>query len=247
MIRPNRRSTEAKAAAMALIVVGLAVIGVRAATNRAGGAVSRGSTTTSTTTDVGTTAATPAPDSSGLLAGLSVTTLDSRHAYSRSRDFGPAWTDDNGDAGGHNGCDTRNDLLHRDLTAITTRAGTHDCVVIAGTLFDRYSGTSIAFTKARAAAIQIDHIVPLHDAWELGAWSWSQQQRVDYSNDPTVLLAVSGPLNESKGDRLADAWVPPDASEWCDYAKRTVTIHVKYRLPVTATERSALVGMLAHC
>ena len=130
---------------------------------------------------------------------------------------------------------------------MVTRPGTHECVVIAGNLADPYSGTAIAFTKAHATAIQIDHVVPLHDAWELGAWSWSQRQRVDYANDPTVLLAVSGPLNESKGDRLADAWTPLNTGEWCDYAQRTVAIHARYQLPLTASERGALIGMLAHC
>jgi hypothetical protein len=248
MSRPNRWPTQVKVAVMALIVVGLAAVGARAATGSARGTDSAESGTTSTSiTATIPTSATLTTGSAQLLAGVPVAALDSSHQYSRTGDFGTAWTDDNDDADGHNGCDTRNDILHRDLTAVLTRTGTHDCVVIAGNLADPYSGTSIAFTKARATAIQIDHVVPLHDAWELGAWSWSQQQRIDYANDPSVLLAVSGPLNESKGDRLADAWTPPNTGEWCDYAQRTVAIHAKYHLPVTAAERSALVGMLARC
>jgi hypothetical protein len=181
------------------------------------------------------------------LSGVRVASLDSSHLYSRAGDFGPAWTDDNDDLDGHNGCDTRNDILRRDLTSVVARPGTRDCVVIAGQLADRYSGTTISFTKSDANAVQIDHIVPLHDAWQLGAWSWTQQRRVDYANDPMVLLAVSGPLNEKKGDRLADAWTPPNLGESCDYAQRTVAIHAKYQLPVTASERSALMGLLARC
>jgi hypothetical protein len=194
-----------------------------------------------------TSAPTATGASAQTLAALPVAGLETTKPYVRTTDFGPAWADDNDDSDGHNGCDTRNDILHRDLTGIITRPATHDCVVIAGTLADPYSGTTITFAKADASAVQIDHIVPLHDAWELGAWSWSQQQRVDYANDPLVLLAVSGPANESKGDRLADRWRPQNVGKWCDYAQRTVAVHTKYHLPVTAPERSALSSMLGRC
>jgi hypothetical protein len=189
----------------------------------------------------------PAPGAAAALAALPTGYLDTSHPYKRTLDFGAAWTDNNNDPGGHNGCDTRDDILHRDLTGIVTRPGTNDCVVVAGQLADRYTGTTILFMKLHATAIQIDHVVPLHDAWELGAYAWSQSERVDYANDPVVLLAVSGPENESKGDKLADAWRPPNAAEWCDYAIRTIGIHAKYRLPVTTTERQALQEMLARC
>jgi hypothetical protein len=189
----------------------------------------------------------PSASTTAQLAALPTGYLDTSHPYKRTLDFGTAWTDNNNDPGGHNGCDTRDDILHRDLTAIVTRPGTNDCVVVAGQLADRYTGTTIIFAKSHATAIQIDHVVPLHDTWELGAYAWPQSQRVDYANDPLVLLAVSGPENESKGDKLADEWRPPNTAEWCDYATRTVAIHVKYRLPVTATERQALQEMLTHC
>ena len=190
----------------------------------------------------------PAPlPVSAVLDGLPVTTPDSSHPYKRTEDFGTAWTDDNDMAGGHNGCDTRNDILHRDLTNIQVRPGTHDCVVIAGTFADPYSGTTMAFSKAQASQIQIDHIVPLHAAWELGAWQWPQSKRVDYANDPDVLTASNGRLNEQKGDKLADEWKPPNTAYWCTYAKRTVDIHAKYALPVTSPERSALQQMLTTC
>lgn len=192
---------------------------------------------------------TPAPRSSvaAELDGLPSTTPDQTRAYKRAEDFGPAWTDDNDMVDGHNGCDTRNDILHRDLTNIEVRPGTHDCVVIAGTLNDPYSGTTMTFAKAQASQVQIDHLVPLHAAWELGAWQWSQQKRVNYANDPDVLLAVDGHLNEQKSDKLADGWKPPNVGYWCTYAIKTVTIHVKYELAVTSSERSALHEMLARC
>ncbi|MBS1849216.1 MAG: HNH endonuclease [Actinobacteria bacterium] len=181
------------------------------------------------------------------LASLPVGSLDRSHAYNRVGDFGVAWTDDNNDRFGHNGCDTRDDILERDLHDVTYRPGTHDCVVVTGTLADPYSGSLMTFVKARAAEIQIDHVVPLHAAWQLGAWTWSQQTRVDYANDPDVLLAVSGKLNEEKGDALADRWLPPNPAFRCTYTELTVAIHVKYRLPVTLGEKRALEAVLASC
>ncbi len=82
--------------------------------------------------------------------------------------FGQAWSDDVSVAGGHNGCDTRNDILARDLVDIAYKPGTRDCVVLSGTLTDTYTGTSIAFTRGQetSTAVQIDHVVALSDAWQ---------------------------------------------------------------------------------
>jgi hypothetical protein len=73
--------------------------------------------------------------------------------------FGPAWTDDTSAPGGHNGCDTRNDILRTQLTDMTYRPGSR-CVVIAGVLHDPYTGHTIHFAKAHASLVQIDHLVP---------------------------------------------------------------------------------------
>lgn len=188
-------------------------------------------------------AAPPTPPAGDLarLDALPVGMLDRTLPYDRTA-FGPAWADVD-----HNGCDTRNDILRRDLTNLSTRPGTHDCVIIAGTLWDPYTGTTMAFEKANASAVQIDHLIPLHAAWQLGAWSWSAEQRRQYANDPVVLLAVNGRQNQSKSDRLADAWKPPNQGWWCEYARRTVVVHERYALPVTPTERGALAEMLGTC
>ena len=178
---------------------------------------------------------------SARLAALPVGSLDSSHPYDRDL-FGPAWSDTD-----HNGCDTRNDILHRDLTGVVNREGTHGCVVIAGRLADPYTGGVIEFRKAEASKVQIDHLVPLHAAWRLGAWQWTAQERLTYANDPRVLLAVSGSQNESKGDDLADEWRPPNRAWWCAYATRTIAVHEAYRLPVTVTERAALSDMISTC
>jgi hypothetical protein len=189
-----------------------------------------------------TTTRAPLPGPAAVLARLPTGALDHAPRYARTTDFGRAWLDAD-----HNGCDTRNDILRRDLTGILIRTGTNGCVVVGGLLHDRYTGSTIAFSKAHATEVQIDHVVPLHDAWELGAYRWTQAEREAYANDPLVLLAVSGPENEAKGDKLADEWTPPDRAEWCDYATRTIAIHARYALPVTAGERQALATLLTTC
>ena len=156
--------------------------------------------------------------------------------------FGPAWADVD-----HNGCDTRNDVLHRDLTGIQVRPGTHDCVVVAGTLADPYTGTTVAFTKAEADKVQIDHVEPLAAAWTQGAAAWTPAQREQFANDPGNLLATESGPNEAKGDDTADQWVPPAAAFGCDYARVIVTVKQRYSLAVTRTELSALGRLLGTC
>jgi hypothetical protein len=156
--------------------------------------------------------------------------------------FGPAWADVD-----HNGCDQRNDVLHRDLTAIEVRPGTHGCVVVAGTLADPYTGTTVAFTKARAGEVQIDHVVPLAAAWMQGAASWTGQEREMFADDVGNLVATEAGPNESKGDDTADEWVPPNAAYGCAYARIVVTVKHRYALSVTPTEAAALRRLLAGC
>jgi hypothetical protein len=181
-------------------------------------------------------------DAHRALAGLPVVELAHEVAYDRTTDFGPAWADVD-----HNGCGTRDDVLRRDLTALRARPGTHGCVIVAGLLDDPYTGARLAFSKSRADAVQIDHLIPLHAAWMLGAWQWTPERRLAYANDPRVLVAVDGAANQDKGDALADRWRPPNRRSWCAYAVNTVAIHVEYGLGVTAPERTALEGMLERC
>jgi Protein of unknown function (DUF1524) len=156
--------------------------------------------------------------------------------------FGPAWADVD-----HNGCDTRNDVLHRDLTGIQVRPGTHDCVVVAGTLADPYTGTTVAFTKAEAGKVQIDHVVPLAAAWTQGAAGWTPAQREQFANDPGNLIATESGPNEAKGDDTADEWVPPSAAFGCAYARVIVTVKERYSLAVTQSELGALERLLGTC
>ncbi len=156
--------------------------------------------------------------------------------------FGPAWTDDTTAPGGHNGCDTRNDVLRTQLTEVTYRPGSR-CVVESGVLHDPYLGLPIRFDKTHAAAVQIDHIVPLAWAWDLGANTWTPAQRAAFANDEQLeLLAVNGPSNEKKADNGPAAWLnvidPPD------YARRFIAVLAHYQLPIDVADKAALTTAL---
>ena len=126
--------------------------------------------------------------------------------YSRD-EFGAAWADTD-----RNGCDTRNDILARDLVGETFKPGTKNCVVATGILADTYTGMTINFVRGQdtSSAVQIDHIVPLSDAWQKGAQQLTAEQRTELANDPLNLLATDGPTNIAKGDQDAAAWLPPN-------------------------------------
>jgi hypothetical protein len=163
--------------------------------------------------------------------------------YSRDQ-FGQAWADVD-----HNGCDTRNDILARDLTGETFKPGTHDCVVLTGTLADPYSGTTMQFVRGTRTSddVQIDHVVALSDAWQKGAQSWDTVRRTAFANDPLNLLAVQGTLNMQKSDGDAATWLPPNRSYRCDYVARQVAVKVTYGLWVTQAEKDAMATILATC
>ena len=168
--------------------------------------------------------------------------------YTREQ-FGPSWSDDNGVEGGHNGCDTRNDILRRDLVDLTYKASTRDCVVATGTLHDTYTATTIAFTRGQdtSTAVQIDHIVALSDAWQKGAQQLSPEQRRDLANDPRNLQAVDGPTNGQKSDSDAASWLPPNKGYRCTYVSRQIDVKALYRLWVTQAEKDAMSQVLHSC
>ena len=148
-----------------------------------------------------------------------------------------------------NGCDTRNDILRRDLTGVTLEDGTNGCVVLSGTLADPYSGTTIPFVRGTSTSndVQIDHVVALGDAWASGAAAWSDDERHRLGNDPLNLLAVSGPLNTQKGDEAANEWLPPNTAYRCAYVARQVGVKLTYRMTVTTGERDAMAAVLSSC
>ncbi|MFF5211859.1 HNH endonuclease family protein [Streptosporangium sp. NPDC000396] len=163
--------------------------------------------------------------------------------FDRER-FGPAWSDVD-----HNGCDTRNDILRRDLKDETFKRGTKDCIVLSGTLDDPYSGRIIKFERGQktSMAVQIDHVVALADAWQKGAQQWPEGKRKELANDPLNLLAVDGPLNSQKGAGDAATWLPPRRTYRCAYVSRQIDVKVKYGLWVTSAEKDAMRTVLASC
>ena len=160
--------------------------------------------------------------------------------------FGPEWTDDTNSEGGHNGCSTRDDVLAATLRDVHLLPGSR-CVVVAGILDDPYTGGTITFSKAHAVEVPLDHVVPLELAWDLGAADWTQQQRVDYANDPLVLLAVDEASNTAKSASGPGEWMPPNRGFWCAYDQRIVTILTRYHLEVTAADSSAMQQVLRRC
>ncbi|MGW0806812.1 HNH endonuclease family protein [Nonomuraea sp. NPDC002799] len=159
-------------------------------------------------------------------------------------EFGPAWSDVD-----HNGCDTRNDILKRDLDDEKFKAGTHDCIVLSGTLKDPYSGKTIDFKRGQDTSmdVQIDHLIPLSDAWQKGAQQWSETERKEFANDPLNLMAVDGPLNGQKSDSDAATWLPPRKAYRCAYIARQIDVKTKYKVWVTSAEKDAMETVLESC
>ena len=176
-----------------------------------------------------------------MLETLDVKGRAPKTGYDRADKFGTAWVDMD-----QNGCDTRNDVLARDLIA-TTKTG--DCRILTGTLADPYTGTSIVFTRGTTTSslVQIDHIVALSNAWQTGAQQLSTEQRYEFANDPMNLLAVDGATNSSKGDGDAATWLPPNTSFRCAYVSRQIAVKTAYELWVTQAEHDAMTRVLSSC
>jgi hypothetical protein len=177
---------------------------------------------------------------------LPVTRWDPRSGFARSR-FGEAWSDDVDVEFGHNGCNTRDDVLRRDLAELVVRPGT--CFAQSGTLHDPYGGDSIAFVRGpdTSGAVQIDHVVSLSAAWYRGAADWTDQRRRDFANDPRDHLAVGGAVNSDKAFRDAASWLPPNVAFRCEFVARQVMVKTAYGLSVSAKEKRAMQDVLARC
>ncbi|MFE5051034.1 HNH endonuclease family protein [Streptomyces sp. NPDC056637] len=170
---------------------------------------------------------------------LSVKGRAPKTGYARDR-FGSAWADTDS-----NGCDTRDDILKRDLTGVKFRDGR--CTVVSGTLAsDPYTGKEIAFARGRSQ-VDIDHLVALSDAWQKGAQKWDPSKRIALANDPLNLLAVDAGPNRSKGEGDTATWLPPRKGYRCTYVAGQVAVKKKYGLWVTAGERDAMKRVLSTC
>jgi len=177
-----------------------------------------------------------------LLATLPIKGRAPKTGYDRAM-FGQAWADVD-----RNGCDTRNDILKRDLTGITY-TNSVPCKVQSGTLADPYTGTTLNFLRgsATSSAVQIDHVVALSDAWQKGAQQLTTEQRTAFANDPLNLQATDGPTNIKKGDGDAATWLPPNKGFRCEYVARQISVKATYALWVTQAEHDAMATILADC
>ncbi|MFF1920499.1 HNH endonuclease family protein [Streptomyces sp. NPDC058221] len=178
-----------------------------------------------------------------LIEELSTKGRGPKTGYDRD-EFGYAWMDTaDGVPLARNGCDTRNDLIHRDGRSLRFRDAS-DCVVIAMTLHDPYTGTTIEWRKEKATEVQIDHVVPLSYSWQMGSSRWPESKRKQLANDVLNLIPVEGRANSSKGDSGPASWLPPNKQIRCAYAVRFAQVAVKYEMPVTAPDKQM---MLKQC
>lgn len=166
------------------------------------------------------------------LASLHVENPHPVGKYSRDR-FGAGWANQ-----GRN-CDTRETVLRDHGLGVRTDA---QCRAISGSWRSPYDDK----LWNRADQVDIDHVVPLGEAWASGAWAWSQDRRVAFANDlvDPQLIAVTASVNRQKGDKRPDQWKPPLVSYWHTYASDWITVKAKFGLTITATEKSALELML---
>lgn len=191
--------------------------------------------------------ATPAFDAArATLDRLPVKGWDREKDFSRYR-FGEAWSDDVNVEFGHNGCNTRDDILRRDLADLVVRPGT--CYAQSGVLHDPYTGQTIQFTRGpeTSSAVQIDHLVSLADAWYKGARTWDDQRRRDFANDPRNLVAVGGQANFNKAFRDATAWLPTNEAFRCEFVARQIDVKAAYGLWLSRNEKQAMQDVLARC
>ncbi|MEX5255114.1 excalibur calcium-binding domain-containing protein [Kocuria arenosa] len=183
-----------------------------------------------------------APPSGAFLAleDLPVAAAGTMSDYDRESLFG-GWIDADGDCE-----DSRNEVLARDLTGITSTDG---CRIDTGTLADPYTGATIDFVRGVATSddVQVDHVVSLGNAWVTGARRLSQADRVALANDPLNLLAVDGPANGSKSDQEASRWLPPNRAFACEMVAVQIAVKSRYDLWVTAPEKTAMAEVLSDC
>ncbi|WP_461164047.1 HNH endonuclease family protein [Arthrobacter sp. R4-81] len=240
----HRTATALTSLTAVLLIGGLAGCGtVNTAVADAVEAVQEAGPSTPAGAAPGSSAAGEAAAALEQLATIPVKGRAPKTGYSRE-EFGAAWADVD-----HNGCDTRNDILARDLEGETFKPGTHNCIVLTGKLADKYTGATISFVRGAntSSEVQIDHIIPLSLAWQTGAQQISEEQRRQFANDPLNLMAADGTANMSKGDKDAASWLPGNKTFRCEYVGRQTAVKAKYQLWVTQPERDAIARILTAC
>lgn len=153
--------------------------------------------------------------------------------------FGPLWTDDHPGPFGHNGCDTRQDVLLQQMRRIELRWDSR-CRIYQAFLTDPYTGERLTW-RDDGYRIQIDHLYPLARAWHGGAWAWPQRRRLRFANDVRYeLQATTAEANQAKEAGSPAEWLPPRRAYRCRYVNRYLTIAIRYDLPVTTADVQAI-------
>jgi hypothetical protein len=168
------------------------------------------------------------------LGGLRVATDGSSSGY--SRDLFPHWNTVSGT------CNTRETVLKRDGSGVVTDSS---CAATSGSWYSPYDGA----TWSLASDVDIDHVIPLSNAWRTGASSWTTTKRSQFANDLTnpQLIAVTDNVNQSKGDQTPATWKPSRTAYWCTYSKMWIHVKYRYTLTINTAEKSALTTMLGYC
>ncbi|MFC4006208.1 HNH endonuclease family protein [Nonomuraea purpurea] len=166
----------------------------------------------------------------------SLTVAAESHGSTYDRDLFPHWITVSGS------CNTREEVLKRDGTNVVTDSS---CAATSGSWYSPYDGA----TWTAASDVDIDHMVPLAEAWASGAWSWTTSRRQQFANDlgGPQLWAVTDNVNQSKSDKDPAEWQPPRTAERCRYARAWVQVKWYWGLSVDSAEKSSLSSMLSSC
>lgn len=187
-------------------------------------------------------AETSLPSAVDVIERIEVKSLEPFTGYNRSK-FGEAWIDVD-----KNGCNTRQDILRRDLRKIIY-ANNYDCRIDSGILYDPYTGKTVNYKRGpkTSEAVQIDHVVALANAWRTGAQHWNLIKRTQLANDPINLIAVDGEANQLKGSQDASSWLPSNRKFRCEYVARQIAVKARYGLFVTKNEKESMQKVLLNC
>lgn len=152
-----------------------------------------------------------------------------------TKKFGPRWVDVD-----RNGCDTRSDILARDLDQLTKDG----CTVKTGQLNDPYTGAVLAYAGAN---VSVDRMVSLSDAWQSGAASWDAVHLAEFANDPLNLRAVDAAAAKARAGAAIDVWTPANTGFLCDFVGNQISVKSKYKLSVTVAEAARAAQILNTC
>ena len=158
------------------------------------------------------------------------------HTTTYDRDLFPTWDTISGT------CNTRETVLKRDGSNVVVNSA---CAATSGSWYSPYDGA----TWTNAADVDIDHVVPLAEAWRSGANSWTTSRRQSFANDLSrpQLIAVTDNVNQSKGDQDPSTWQPSRTAYRCTYAKMWIASKSYWGLRLQSSEKSALQSMLNTC